>query len=95
MKGVTTGSKLTSTQASGHHLQGKNSHRRDMQNEPAELWVMGPTARNLGSRPRNPDVVKKLTMFQEGSRRPHDAAGLLDDQRPQPNEERGTHPGPP
>jgi len=56
---------------------------------------MGSTARNLRSRPRNPDVVKKLTMFQEGSRRPHDAAGLLDDQRPQPNEERGTHLGPP
>ena len=95
MKGVITGSELNSTRASSHHLQGKHSHGRGIQNEPVQLWVMGSTARNLRSRPRNPDVVKKLTMFQEGSRRPHDAAGLLDDQRPQPNEERGTHLGPP
>ena len=30
---------------------------------------------------------------QEGYRRRHVAAGLMDDQRPQPDEERRTHPG--
>ena len=57
------------------------------------LWA--PTTRYPGSRPRNFGVMKKLTMPQEGSRRPHDAAGLLDDQHSQLNEERGTHLGPP
>ena len=56
--------------------------------------LLAPTKRLPGSRPRNFGVMKKLTMSQEGSR-PHGAAGLLDDQRPQLNEERGAHLGPP
>ena len=59
----------------------------DLQN----FWLWAPTTRNLGSKPGNPGVVKKLTMSQEGSRRLHGAAGLLDGQCPQLDDERGIH----
>ena len=51
------------------------------------LWMGGPPPRQHGA-------VKKLTVTQEGNRRPHGAASLLDGQRPQLDEERGINLGP-
>ena len=48
-----------------------------------------------GDHDNQPGAVKALTEIQEGSRRQHDSVGKLDDQRPQPDEERGIHLVPP